>query len=104
MRTLLAALAALSCALPAAAKPKPCTGTFDLPHALLAGAASTPGDQLLVEGRRVSLLSGCRPRRATVKVSGGATKIAVTWPRCGSVRRVHLKVTIAAGCDTVSGT
>jgi hypothetical protein len=105
----LAGVAALAM-LPAAAdaaKPARCPdGSYVVvgQRLITADPAAAPADMLSIAGRKVSIESGCAPRRGTVKGTRSGTKVQASWPRCGLRRRVVLKALIDTACRNVSGT
>jgi hypothetical protein len=61
-------------------------------------------DTITLQGRRLSLDSGCSARRARVKAARAGTRVQARWPRCGALRKVALRALIDVTCQRMSGT
>jgi serine protease len=102
VRTALVLLALLA-ALPASAKRAPCDGRYLIAGSLIPGVVSI--DVVTVDGKRVSTNSGCPPKRAKVRSTRRATRIAVAWRSCaglGGKARLAAKID-AASCSMMTG-
>jgi hypothetical protein len=106
MTALVTALAVMSSRADAAKRARCPDGSYVVVgQRLITGdPAAAPADMLSIVGRKVSIESGCPPRRGTVKGTRKGTKVQASWPRCGQRRRVVLKALIDTACRNVTGT
>lgn len=60
-------------------------------------------DAIVVTDRTASIQSGCDTVRIRRKVKRSGTTVKARWSSCGTLRGVHLRVTIAGDCAQMSG-
>jgi hypothetical protein len=107
MRTLVAIVLTGLFAATVQAKLVPCAGgRYLVPGEPLTGLVqSAPGDVVRVDGRMVSIASGCDPVKARVRGGARGTKVRARWKSCpGLPGRVQLVGVIVDACRTLSAT
>lgn len=83
------------------AKPTPCTGTYVVSGAPLAG---TTAPDALVVGTTVASASGCPAAKAKLKANKKGTQVTARWSSCpGVTGKAILKAKIGADCATLTG-
>jgi serine protease len=99
----LSVLGFLLAATPVAAKRTPCSGRYLIAGSLVPGAVAI--DVVAVDGKQVSINSGCAPRRARVRATRRGTRVQASWRTCsGLAGKAKLKASIdAATCSLMSG-
>jgi hypothetical protein len=107
MRCVRLVVLALVAAAPAlAVKAKKCPdGSFviDGPELVPAGDVASRFDAITVEGRKVSIASGCEAVRAKRVRTRKGTKLTARWRTCGELSRVRLRVRIDKDCLQLAG-
>jgi hypothetical protein len=94
---------------PTAAKkkaPPPCaSGRYVLApnDANLIFGETAPTDAFTVDATTLTI-EPCGPTRAKLKGTAGGTVVQATWKKCGTLKKVVTKATIAPGCATMHGT
>src|SRR5437879_3784464 len=106
MRAALALLLALGAPAALASPARRCPGgTYVVDDAPLMSAAEALGaDAIVIDGRRVSIASGCPPVHARVRHSPRGTTVRVVWESCGALAgEVRLKARIDRACRRMTG-
>jgi hypothetical protein len=76
----------------------------DGPALIESAQAGLRFDAIALEGKKVSIASGCEPRRATLRRNRNGTKLRVRWSACGALRQVRLRAQIDEDCLHLAGT
>jgi hypothetical protein len=71
---------------------------------LVTGGLAAGADAIVIDGREVTIGSGCPPRAGTVKATRKGTRVRDTWATCGELHGVRLKALLAQPeCTTLRG-
>ena len=86
-------------------RPQRCrTGRFVVGTSLIQADRESQPDVVELEGRKVSISSGCEPTIFRLHMTRKGMIVNARWPRCGSLRKVHLRARLDANCEQMSGT